>query len=130
MRKLPGTLVIVVLITAAAVWGCRHLQFFERLPMVFGQRAFAASGDSDGGQLFRQRNRGRQLPTTSGEGRKRGADGLGRGQGRHAMTVSSEGWLNVLAYLSVFVFFVMLTYYGEQALRKLVNRREACVTTS
>lgn len=134
MRKQIKTLFIVVLITGVALWGSQQLRFFQRLSMVFGQPAFAANGPSNEG--LQRRGQGGYRGGAGQESRKgivRGGNGFGgrgRGQGGHARTASLEGWINVLAYLSIFAFFVMLAYYGEQSIRKLGNRPKACVTSS
>ena len=135
MRKYITTLIIVIIITGAAVWGTQHLQFFQKLPLVFSQAVFAENGIQDE-DMPREQGRGFRggrgsVAEREGSGRGgHGSGGLGgRGQGRHAMTVSLAGWVNVLAYLSIFAFITMLTYYGEFGIRKLVKRQEACTVS-
>jgi hypothetical protein len=143
MRKHIKTLIIVILITGAALWGSQQLRFFEKLPAVFSQTAFAAHVSPDEGIGRGQggfrggRGRGNLDPsqpqtfpfTGSGSLQRSGNSFGGRGQGGHARTASLAGWVNVSAYLSIFAFIVMLTYYGELGIRKLAKRQEACVSS-
>jgi hypothetical protein len=134
MAKYFRTLIIVVFITGAGVWGFHQARFFEKLPLALSQTVDAADGEHGG----TRRGRGNGFRGGAGQ---RGRGGIeheensfvghrGRGQGRHAMTASPEGWINVLAYFSIFVFVVMLTYYGERGIRNYANRHEPCVTSS
>jgi hypothetical protein len=137
MRKHLKTLIIIVVITVGGIWGFRHLQFFDKLPVAFSQTVAAATDEVRGeGQGGYRGGRGRenpdaahQLPERKGQARD-GNDFRGRGQGGgHNRTASLAGWVNVSAYLTIFAFFIMLTYYGELGIRAIMQRREACVST-
>jgi hypothetical protein len=143
MPKHIKTLIIVVLMTGAALWGSQQLRFFEKLPTAFSQAAFAAN-ESPGGGVGRGQggfrggkgrgnldpSQSQTLPSIESESLQRSGNGFGgRRQGGHAKTASLAGWVNVSAYLSIFTFVVMLTYYGELGLRNLMKRREACVSS-
>jgi hypothetical protein len=141
MRKHLKTLIIIVVITGAAVWGFQHLQFFDRLPVAFSQTVAAATnevrgqvqGGYRGGRGGENQDAAHQLPERRGQvrgGSTAGGNGFrGRGQGGgHNKTASLAGWVNVTAYLTIFTFFIMLTYYSELGIRAIMQHREACVS--
>jgi len=149
MRKYLKTLIIIVVITGAAVWGFQYLRFFDRLPAAFSQTVVAATeshgegfGQSQGGYRGGRvqenpetlQSQTLQLPERKGQrrgGNEFGGNGFGdMGQGGdHHKTASLASWVNVSAYLSIFAFFVMMTYYGELGIRTFMQRRETCVST-
>lgn len=144
MFKKIAAIVLVVAITGAALWGFQHVRFFEKLPDFF-QSAFASDSFPAGGQQHgydsMQRNAGEtapehatvdfsaeEAPRSQGSqqgGREQGGEGFGdmqRGGRGHGMAVSPAGWVNVMAYFTIFAFVVMLTYYGERGLCKVRSK--------
>lgn len=112
MLKNIAIIILVLLITGSAVWAVQRVRFFEKLPLL--TQSLTALSDNEA--------------ALSGRGGGRGGGGRGRGRmnhGGHIAGPSSEGWLNVLAYLSILAGVVMLTYYGERGLCKLRARRAA-----
>lgn len=135
---------IIACITGFAAWGVQQVRFFDKLPIIFSQSAFAETlphgeGMNRGSGGFRG-GRGRDMLALAdsdkpafpeqGRGGQGVGNGMGRGHGGHAYTASLEGWINVGAYLAIFAFGVMLTYYVERGIRTLTKRRETCVDAS
>lgn len=100
-------LVLILLISGAAVYSFVSLGFFDKLGMVF----------QESGQMQRHGQAGQHA--------RMGWRGSGRGGGHGAISLW-DGLLQMGAYFAVFAFVVMLTYYGEQLLKKHPVSNKEC----
>ena len=119
MRKVLGMCVVVALISWTAVWGSQHIRFFQRLSSSFNSLTFSSAESSDQGRLSKS--------TTEGGNSAAHSQNSERGGGRpgeHQVPPLSETVKNVLAYFAIFAFMVMLTYYAEQGVRTVTERRK------
>lgn len=137
MRKHMKTLIIIGVMTGTAVWGFQHVRFFDKLLIALNQKVFIGTelhgkdiGQGQGGYRGGRsrsvpQSQTHELPEPREQGRGgNGFGGMGQGGG-HNRTASFAGWVNVTAYLLIFAFFIMLTYYGELGIRTIMQRREA-----
>ena len=117
MRKLLGTCLLITLLSSAAIWGVQRIGFF---PRVLGAFSSMISGESVSSHARPAQDT--QVAQTSPESSRPGQRPNG-----HAMPSLVETWKNVFAYVVVFAFVVMVTYYSEQgacALAAPQKRRE------
>lgn len=128
MAKHFNIVIIVVLISGAAVWGFQQTQFFTKLPRVFSGTSAPPGGK--GRPPFGERN-GSMPGGVDGAAGQRPIPGGGENNGAAGRPVGPPitlaSWLNVLAYFAIFAFTIMLTYYAELGIRAYTNRREPCV---
>jgi len=115
MRKLLGTCLLVVSISCAAIWGTQQIRFFQRLPMAVASQAFAANTVSNQGRPPQPDPQEFHAPT-------RPNDEMAERPQKRERGASSAGWMNILAYCSIFVFVVMQTYYIEQRIQRSIGR--------
>ena len=108
MLKKLLILSLIVVISGSAVYSLHSLNFFDKLGMVFQE---SGSGQQRG---------------PGGQGRN-GRSGRPGGHRAHAAMSLSEGLLQMGAYLAVFAFVVMLTYYAERLFVKkpLVKKKHS-----
>ena len=105
MMKKTFILVLILLISGVAAYSFVSIEFSDKLGMVF----------RESGQMQRNGQTG-QKPNGSGRA------------GRHGAISSWDGLFQIGAYFSVFAFVVMLTYYGEQLLRKPSSSKKVCTS--
>ena len=117
MRKLLGTCLLITLLSSAAIWGVQRIGFF---PRVSGAFSLMISGESVS-------NHARPAQETQGTQTSPDSNRQGQRPNGHVMPSPAETWKNVFAYVAVFAFVVMVTYYSEQgacALAAPQKRRE------
>lgn len=114
MRKLLGTCLLIALLSSAAIWGIQRIGFF---PRVSGAFSSMISGESAS-------NHARPAQETQGIQTSPDSSKQGQRPNGHVMPSPSETWKNVFAYVAIFAFVVMATYYSEQGACAWADRRK------
>jgi hypothetical protein len=104
MRKTLLICLLTLIIAGSALWGAQHVRFFEKLPMFVNDLSGTLDDQMGWGGMHRQRG------------------------GEQSLAQSLARWGNVLAYVSIFAFFVMMTYYAELGLCKVRSKAKVIET--
>ena len=108
MRKLLGTCALVALISCAAVWGTQRIGLFPRLSGALSSLVFGTSNA----------NHAKPAKQTAQDSQASANATTDNGQverpNKRTLASPLDSWKNVCAYVAVFAFVVMATYYGEQ----------------
>lgn len=126
MNRKIGMIIVILVICGVAFIAVQHLRFLERTMFVFNAPPAGAKGHL--GTEMRpgaERTGGAAANETPTRPQHAGPP-----PGKMGTTMLWQGWLNILAYLAVWAFLVMGTYYVETGIHKLVRRTPQCTESS